>query len=93
MSWVNDMKALVAADELAKDVAGAEAMIQRHKERKGEIAAQEDSFKACTEFGQSLISSGHYESEQVKGKVSEVAYVWLCFHCVSGADQTRCSLF
>lgn len=64
------MKALVSADELAKDVAGAEAMIQRHRERKGEIDSQEDSFKASSQFGQSLISSGHYESEQVKNKVS-----------------------
>lgn len=66
------MKALVSADELAKDVAGAEAMIQRHKERKGEIDAQEDGFKASSQFGQSLISSGHYESEEVKEIVSLV---------------------
>ena len=64
------MKALVSADELAKDVAGAESMIQSHKERKGEIDAQEDSFKASSQFGQSLISTGHYESEQVKEIVS-----------------------
>ena len=37
MSWVNDMKALLSADELAKDMSGAEAMLQRHRERKGEI--------------------------------------------------------
>ena len=70
LSWVNDTKALVSADELAKDVAGAEAIIQRHKERKGEIDAQEDSFKASAQFGQSLISAGHYESDQVKEIVS-----------------------
>ena len=65
-SWVSDIRALVVADELAKDVAGAEAIIQRHKERKEEIDAQDDSFKASSQFGQNLISSGHYESEQVK---------------------------
>ena len=64
------MKALVSADELAKDVAGAEAMMQRHQERKGEMDAQEDSFKAIIQIGQSLIMSGHYESEQVKEIVS-----------------------
>lgn len=71
LSWVSDMRALVVADELAKDVAGAEAIIQCHKERKEEIDAQDDSFKASSQFGQSLISSGHYESEQVKEIVSE----------------------
>ena len=69
MSWVNDMKALLSADELAKDMSGAEAMLQRHRERKGEIDAQEDSFKATTQFGQSLISSGHFASEEVKKEV------------------------
>ena len=73
------MKALVSADELAKDVAGAEALMQSHKERKGEIAAQEDSFKASTQFGQSLISSGHYESEQVKEIVSGYENLKYCF--------------
>ena len=34
LSWVNEMQALVSADELAKDVAGAEALLQRHRERK-----------------------------------------------------------
>ena len=35
----------------------------------GEIDAQEDSFKATSQFGQSLISAGHYASEEVKEKV------------------------
>ena len=69
LSWVNDMKALLSADELAKDMSGAETMLQRHRERKGEIDAQEDSFKATTQFGQSLISSGHFASDEVKKEV------------------------
>ena len=74
LSWVNDMKALLSADELAKDMSGAEAMLQRHRERKGEIDAQEDSFKASTQFGQSLISSGHFASEEVKKEVELCVY-------------------
>lgn len=34
MSWMNDMKAIIQADELAKDVAGAEALLERHQEHK-----------------------------------------------------------
>lgn len=34
ISWINDMKAIISADELAKDVAGAEALIERHQEHK-----------------------------------------------------------
>ena len=63
------MKALVIADELAKDMAGAEALLQRHRERKEEIDAEEDSFKATSQFGQSLISAGHFASEEIKKKV------------------------
>ena len=31
--------------------------------------AQEDSFKATIQFGQSLISSGHFASDEIKEKV------------------------
>lgn len=31
--------------------------------------AQEDSFKATIHFGQSLISSGHFASDEIKEKV------------------------
>ena len=70
---MKDTKALVSADELAKDVAGAEALIQRHRERKGEIDAQEDSFKATNVFGHSLISSGHYATQEVKNTLESLA--------------------
>ena len=34
MSFVNEMIVLVEADELAKDVAGAKALLERHQEHK-----------------------------------------------------------
>lgn len=34
ISWINDMKSIIQADELAKDVAGAEALLERHQEHK-----------------------------------------------------------
>ena len=55
ISWMNDMKAVISADELAKDVAGAEALLERHQEHKGEIDAREDSFAATAEAGQRLL--------------------------------------
>jgi spectrin alpha len=33
-SWIGDMKAIISADELAKDVPGAEALLERHQEHK-----------------------------------------------------------
>lgn len=32
--WIGDMKAIIQADDLAKDVAGAEALLERHQEHK-----------------------------------------------------------
>ena len=34
ISWINDTKAVISADELAKDVAGAEALLERHQEHR-----------------------------------------------------------
>ncbi|CAF90368.1 unnamed protein product [Tetraodon nigroviridis] len=68
-SWVTEMQALIKADELANDVAGAEALLDRHQEHKGEIDAHEDSFRSTDEAGQALVNTGHYASEEVKEKV------------------------
>ncbi|XP_066994167.1 spectrin alpha chain isoform X1 [Anabrus simplex] len=73
ISWINDMKAIISADELAKDVAGAEALLERHQEHKGEIDAREDSFCATAEAGQQLLDRGHYASEEVKDKLVVLA--------------------
>ena len=37
VSWIHDMKTIIAADETAKDVAGAEALLERHQEHKVSI--------------------------------------------------------
>ena len=57
-SWINDTKAVISQDELAKDVNGAEALLERHAEHKSEIDAREDSFRATAEAGQMLLDSG-----------------------------------
>ena len=51
------MKAVIAADYFAKDVSGAEALLERHQEHKFEIDAQKDSFRATTEAGKMLLES------------------------------------
>ena len=66
-SWINDTRAVISQDELAKDVNGAEALLERHAEHKSEIDAREDSFRATAEAGQMLLDSGNY-------RIS--SYVW-----------------
>ncbi|KAF5401772.1 Spectrin alpha chain non-erythrocytic [Paragonimus heterotremus] len=70
--WIADMKALIEADELAKDVAGAEAHVERHNEHKAEIASREDSYLSCVQEGQNLIDLGIADSADIATKLSEL---------------------
>nr|ANG83465.1 spectrin alpha chain [Biston betularia] len=65
VSWMSDIRALIAADDLAKDVPGAEALLERHQEHKGEMDAREDVIRACATAGQALVESGHRASGEV----------------------------
>jgi spectrin alpha len=60
------------ADELGKDVASAHALLQQHKEYKGEIDARDDSFQAIADFGQSLIAKRQHISEGVPAKLEAI---------------------
>ncbi|KJH49812.1 spectrin repeat-containing domain protein [Dictyocaulus viviparus] len=73
-SWINDMKAVISADELAKDVAGAEALLESHQEHKGEIDAREDSFNQAAVSGQGLLDMGIPESNEVRQKLEHLAH-------------------
>jgi spectrin alpha len=67
------MKAIISADELAKDVAGAEALLECYQENKGEIDAREDSFKSTRESGKQLLDREHYASGEVQEKLATLA--------------------
>ncbi|CRL06706.1 CLUMA_CG019447, isoform A [Clunio marinus] len=70
ISWINGMKAIISADELAKDVAGAESLLERHQEHKGEIDAREDSFIASTAAGRQLLEREHYAAAEIQEKLA-----------------------
>ncbi|ESO09912.1 hypothetical protein HELRODRAFT_156368 [Helobdella robusta] len=73
ISWISDTKAIITVDELAKDVAGAEALLEKHQEHKGEIDAREDSFRLTAEAGQKLLDSNHPAVQEVKEKLVTLA--------------------
>ncbi|KAJ2946711.1 hypothetical protein O0L34_g12769 [Tuta absoluta] len=66
MSWMCDIRALIAADDLAKDVPGAEALLERHQEHKGEMDARSDVIRACAAAGQGLVEGGHRAAAEVQ---------------------------
>lgn len=73
VSWMNDMRAIISADELAKDVAGSEALVDRHQEHKGEIDARADSFESTIMAGNKLLEKKHYAADEVARKLESLA--------------------
>ena len=69
------MKAVIQADELAKDVAGAEALLERHLEHKAEMDARADSFAAIAHNGEELLTSQPLVAEVVKESLINLAQV------------------
>eukprot|EP00049_Salpingoeca_infusionum_P019358 m.361515 g.361515 ORF g.361515 m.361515 type:complete len:2425 (-) comp19658_c0_seq1:287-7561(-) len=66
MSWIQDIGDLMQADELAKDVAGADVLLQRHQEHHDEIDARQATFNQVVDFGQSLILRSHYARDELE---------------------------
>lgn len=74
MLWMGDMTTQITADDLAKDVGGAEALLERHQEHKGEMDAREDAFKTTAASGQKLLELDNYANEDdVRDKLVELA--------------------
>ena len=55
-SWIQYMKNVLNSDEIATDVQGAEQLLERLQENKGEIDARNESFNAFKQAGDSLVS-------------------------------------
>ena len=60
------MLARLTSDELAKDVAGAEALISRHKENKAEIDTRVKEITRFTQKGNTLIAEKNFLSSEVR---------------------------
>uniref|UniRef100_A0A915I8Y9 SH3 domain-containing protein n=1 Tax=Romanomermis culicivorax TaxID=13658 RepID=A0A915I8Y9_ROMCU len=73
MQWISNMNQLVNSDEMANDVTGAEALLERHREYRTEIDARTGTFQAFEQFGNQLIGAHHYASPDVKEKMDKVA--------------------
>jgi spectrin alpha len=69
MSWVGSMKSLICTDELATDVTGAEALIERHNEHRTEIDARTNTFQAFDLFGRQLLQADHFASPEVQERL------------------------
>uniref|UniRef100_A0A3Q2QEV3 Spectrin alpha, non-erythrocytic 1 n=1 Tax=Fundulus heteroclitus TaxID=8078 RepID=A0A3Q2QEV3_FUNHE len=64
-TWIREKEPI----ELAKDVTGAEALLERHQEHRTEIDARAGTFQAFEQFGQQLLSRGHYAGAEIQQKL------------------------
>lgn len=71
--WIKGMRVLIGASELAKDVAGAEALLESHQEHKSEIDARADSFDQTVETGQKLLDENVRESDDIRQCLNHLA--------------------
>lgn len=73
MGWINSVMSLVSSDELAVDVTGAEALLERHQEHRTEMDARAGTFQAFDMFGKQLLESQHYASVEIGEKLESMA--------------------
>jgi len=76
LAWVNETIAKVTAPELAKDVAGAEALISRHREYRKEIDGRQETVDSFSLRGKTLIREGHFLADEIEDKVKLLHQRW-----------------
>uniref|UniRef100_A0A182W3B1 Spectrin beta chain n=1 Tax=Anopheles minimus TaxID=112268 RepID=A0A182W3B1_9DIPT len=70
MAWINEMLAKITAPDLAKDVAGAEALIGKIKEHRTEVEARKEAFEVFNRTGRKLIQDKHFLANEVQEKIA-----------------------
>ncbi|XP_064138843.1 spectrin alpha chain, erythrocytic 1 [Loxodonta africana] len=74
--WMKEKTALISADELPADVAGGEALLDRHQQHKNEIDSYDHRFQLAEETGKDLLDASHEASAEVKEKMTTLASSW-----------------
>lgn len=69
MAWINEMLAKITAPDLAKDVAGAEALIIKIKEHQAEVNSRQEIFDQFYKAGKKLIDDKHFLANEVEDKI------------------------
>ena len=75
-AWINEMIAIINAEEVPKDLPGAEALVTRSKEHKAEIDTRKDAVDKFLHMGQMMIQNGHFLSEEIQEKVNDLNDAW-----------------
>ncbi|XP_054977169.1 spectrin alpha chain, erythrocytic 1 [Sorex araneus] len=87
--WMREKTALINADELPTDVAGGEALLDRHQQHKHELDSYEDRFQSADETAQSLLDANHEASEEVQEKMAVLASSWAALRALWDRRQQQ----
>ncbi|XP_054419326.1 spectrin alpha chain, erythrocytic 1 [Pteronotus mesoamericanus] len=74
--WMKEKTALINADELPTDVAGGEALLDRHQQHKHEIDSYDDRFQSADETSKALLDVRHEASDEISEKMAILAKNW-----------------
>ncbi|KAM5236514.1 spectrin alpha chain, erythrocytic 1 [Ctenodactylus gundi] len=67
--WMAEKTALINADELPIDVAGGQALLDRHQQHMHEIDSYDDRFQTADETGLELLDAKHEASDEILEKM------------------------
>nr|XP_051714443.1 spectrin alpha chain, erythrocytic 1 [Oryctolagus cuniculus] len=74
--WIEEKTTLINADELPTDVAGGEALLDRHEQHKHEIDSYHERFQSAAETGKALLDASHEASVEVQEKMETLDNNW-----------------
>ncbi|XP_071162084.1 spectrin beta chain-like isoform X8 [Mytilus edulis] len=89
-AWINEMIAMINAEEVPKDLPGAEALVTRSKEHKAEIDSRKDPVDKFLHMGQMMIQNGHFLSEEIQEKVNDLNDAWNTLHSTYETYRVLC---
>ncbi|XP_077178896.1 spectrin beta chain, non-erythrocytic 5 isoform X2 [Paroedura picta] len=71
-SWLSRKEAFLANKDLGDSVSSVESLQQKHMQFEKALEAQMKEIDIMTSFGQQLITSQHYDSQNITNKIQEI---------------------
>jgi len=75
MKWIDGMINYITSDEIANNVAGAEALLERHQSILKEITSKEIKFKTLRQLSNQLINYENFSSDAVRQRMHDIKKV------------------
>nr|CAD2183234.1 unnamed protein product [Meloidogyne enterolobii] len=72
MQWIDGMINYFSSDEIANNVAGAEALLERHQSILEEITSKEIKFKTLRQLSNQLINYENFSSDAVRQRMHDI---------------------